>query len=166
MAAAFMAQRLEGTRVSADIRSSGLLVGSYPPPDEVISVMEKYGIELRGFRSRKVAGTDLASSDLVVAMTQGHVRELVLIDHLVLPRTFTLSELVRRGREVGERSPDMTEQLWVASVAEGRSGPPVGRSRSDDIPDPYGRRLAVYKKTAGKIKEEIDELVGLLWPVL
>jgi protein-tyrosine phosphatase len=48
-----------------------------PPDRRSIATAKRYGIDLAGLRARQVADEDFASFDLVLAMDDGHYRQLL-----------------------------------------------------------------------------------------
>ncbi len=165
MAAALLRRDLATRDVDAHVSSAGLLTEDRPPSDEVIELMGKINLDVTGERSRLLTDRIVSSSDLVLAMAREHVRAAVLLDPPSFGRTFTLKEIVRRGREVGSRSGDESFDAWLARVGEGRQPADcMGSSPLDDIVDPIGRRFGVFKQVATEIEELTADLVRLAWP--
>jgi len=169
MAAALFAARVDGLTESIGVASAGILAGqgSIPTsaPDEVIEVMEPYGIDLRGHRSRPLTAELVESADLVIGMSKRHVQEAILLDPASWPRAFMLKELVRRADTVGPRHQGQTVDEWLDHVHEGRTRSGlVGRSTVDEVADSYGATLADYRATASELAQLDDRLVEDLWP--
>src|SRR5207244_2007021 len=104
-------------------------------------------------------------ADLVLAMERLHAREAVMLSDDARARTFTLKELVRRGRSAGRRRPDETMADWLARVRTGRR--PVelmGESPDDDVADPYLRSASAYGACIEELDQLVRELVDLAWP--
>jgi protein-tyrosine phosphatase len=102
-ASALLASRLASADSDICVDSAGLLdLGAQSPP-EVITAGLPLGVDLSGHRGRQVTPADIRGADLILGMTRGHVREVVTMDPGAWSRTFTLSEIVRRGRAVGPR---------------------------------------------------------------
>jgi protein-tyrosine-phosphatase len=145
------------------VGSAGFLQEGLPASDEAIEVMARRGIDLSQHRSRVTTAELLGQADVVVAMARRHVREASLVDSTAFSRTFTLKELVRRATEVGPLPPGEPVADWCAGLAEGRTQVQVlGDTPLDDIPDPIGRPLRVFKRTAA----ELDDLLHDLYAVL
>ena len=84
----------------------------------------------------------MASSDLIVGMAREHVREAACSFPTAYARTFTLKELVRRGRR-GRRARGDDEPFESGSPASTTAATPLmhlGASPDDDVADPIGRR--------------------------
>jgi hypothetical protein len=97
-------------------------------------------------------------------MERSHVREAVVTAPEVFSRTFTLKELVRRGRRVGPRRPDEPLDDWLAKAHEGRTPRELlGGSTEDDVDDPIGQPRAAYERMVAELDGLLDELVWLVW---
>lgn len=112
-------------------------------------------------------------ADLVVAMTREHrsatVRALPRAHH----RAFTLIELTRTLEAVAAgRSPVALEPLGdgeldaflrgAVEAAEVRGLQPLHERKHLDIPDPYRRAPAVYRRAADAVADHVDRLVVAL----
>ncbi len=101
----------------------------------------------------------LAGAQLILGMAREHVREAVVLDPALWPRTFTLKELVRRGEASGPRRADEPLADWLARVGQGRRlSDLTGSSVDDDIEDPIGMPRSSYERMA----RELDDLTGRL----
>jgi len=164
MAAALLAQRLAALGVTVLVRSAGMISSGEPPHPEVISVMASYGIEIASHRSRIVCAADLASAGLVLAMARDNLRHAVITEPGAWPRAFTLKELVRRGEQIGPRSPAEPLSRWLARVHAGRERTSLlGYSVDDDVADPAGGPLRAYADTAGLLDQLVTSLAELGW---
>jgi protein-tyrosine phosphatase len=145
------------------VGSAGFLQEGLPASDQAIEVLARRGIDLSDHRSRVTTPALLGEADLVVAMARRHVREASLVDPTAFPRTFTLKELVRRASEEGSVTGAASVADWCDAMGEGRTQVQLlGDSSKDDIADPVGRPVRVFKKTAA----ELDELLDGLWEAL
>ena len=107
----------------------------------------------------------LGRADLIVGMTREHVREAAVLRPDLYDRTFTLKELVRRGRKAGARADDERVPDWLARLVRGRMPQDhLGASALDDVADPVGQGERVYEQTADELDELTTALVDLLWP--
>ena len=135
-----------------------------PPPIDMISVMDGYGLDVTADRSRVVTSEDLADAGLVLAMTREHVRCIVVKAPDAWPRTFTLKELVRRGEEAGPRPPGESLAVWLSRVHDGRERCALlGECSSDDVADPMDGPPQTFAATAALLAELADRLVALGW---
>ena len=146
------------------MRSAGLLEGGQPASNHGVDVLSGRGIDLSAHRSQSMTAELLQVADLVVAMAREHVREAVVLVPAAFPKTFTLKELVRRGREIGPRQPGEPLDRWLARAHAGRSARDLmGHSREDDVEDPIGRPRTAYEHMVEELSGLTDELVWLVW---
>jgi protein-tyrosine phosphatase len=165
MAAALFARRTESHVDRPDIDSAGLGEAGQPPPDEVLEVMTRRGIDLSEHRSVTLSAPLVGDAGLIVGMSLRHVQESMLLDPSSWQRTFRLKELVRLGEYIGPRLPGQDVVTWVRAAQGDRTRDSLAHySPADDVADPFGGPLAGYEDTA----EELDDLVGrlavLMWP--
>jgi protein-tyrosine-phosphatase len=164
MAEALLRRELTLNGIDATVSSAGLLRAGMQAADEVIELMDARDLDLREHRSQPITPELLAPMDLVIGMAREHVREVVLMQPALFSRTFTLKELVWRGREVGPRRPDEPFPSWLARLAPDRRPTEIlGSSDDDDIEDPIGRRFAVFKKVTAEIETLTTEFVEMGW---
>ncbi|HEX9530613.1 MAG TPA: hypothetical protein VF954_05710, partial [Acidimicrobiales bacterium] len=148
----------------AHVHSAGLLEGGRAVTDDGLSVMAARGLDTSGHLSRCISPAMLSAADLILGMTRDHVREAVLLVPLVWPRTFTLKELVRRGRAVGPRPGGMALRGWLDLVGRGRErGDLLGDSPADDVADPVGQGRDAYQRTADELDGLTRQLAALVW---
>ena len=164
-AAALLTARLAGRVDGVTVASVGTLDLDQPSPDEVVAAAAELGADVSAHHSRRFSPDDLAAADLIIGMAREHVREVVLAQPSIFPRTFTLPELVRRGHAVGRRGRLESLADWLARVHEGRRHADLlGKSDEDDVPDPMGGSPSEYRASAKQIAGLVDELVALAWP--
>ena len=145
--------------------SAGLGPAGLPAPDEVLEVMARRGIDLRGHRSTTLTAALVSDADLIVGMSLRHVQEAVLLDPGVWERTFRLKELVRRGEFVGPRLPGQEPASWVRAAQGDRDRSALAHvSPGEDVADPYGGPYAAYEATASELDDLTHRLADLLRP--
>jgi protein-tyrosine phosphatase len=164
MAAAMLARRLATLGVTVPVRSAGMTGGGDLPHPEAVSVMARYGIEIRPHRSRIVCAADLTPASLVLAMTRDHLRHAAITEPGVWPRAFTLKELIRRAERIGPRPPGEPFSGWLSRAHEGRARTSLlGDSPDDDVADPAGGPLRGYADTADLLDRLVTRLAELGW---
>jgi len=164
MAQALLGRRLVALGCAAAVHSAGTLGAGEPARPETVRVMASYGIDISAHRSRTVTAEDLDRADLTLAMAREHVRHAVVTAPAAWPRTFTLAELVRRGRAVGPRGPEESLPGWLARVQAGRQRAALlGSSADDDVADPAGGPMPGYERAAAVLSQLVDRLVELCW---
>jgi protein-tyrosine phosphatase len=165
-AAALLAARLASTETGISVDSAGTVELKAPAPPEVIVAGQEVGIDLGDHRGRLITPDDVKDATLILAMARRHVREVVTIDPRAWPRTFTLREIVRRGRSMGPRGASQPLVDWLVFVHHGRRMVDLhGKSKQDDIHDPLGGSLRDYRDSAETISDLVTELADLAWPV-
>jgi protein-tyrosine phosphatase len=126
--------------------------------------MATYGLDVSAHRSRRVTTSDLERADLTLAMAREHLRHAVVAVPSAWPSAFTLKELVRRGEEIGRRSPGESLADWLTRAQDGRERAALlGDSPDDDIADPIGGPPAGYTETAALLSQLLNRLVELCW---
>jgi protein-tyrosine phosphatase len=164
MAEALLRHRLAGMGVEATVGSAGLLRPDQPASGHGVDILRERGLDMTAHRSRTMSRELLRSSDLIVAMAREHVREAVVLDPALWPRTFTLKELVRRGEAIGSRRPGEPLADWLARARLGRRiADLTGASPADDVADPYGGPRPAYERMAAELDDLLDRLVDLVF---
>jgi len=144
------------------VRSAGLLASGMPPTDKACAVVPGLDIHI----SCQLSTELLAGADLVLGLARRHVREVAVMDSGALGRTYTLKEIVRRGEMVATRRSGESLDDWLARVGAGRTIQDLlGESSADDVADPVGRPLVVYRQVADELRTLVDRLVDLIWPL-
>lgn len=162
MAEGLLAAQLAG---AAAVSSCGLLADGYSAAPEVVEAMAARGVDLGAHRSRQLGVGLIDGSDLILAMAREHLREVVVRRPDAFGRTFTLKEIVRRGRRTGPRRPGVSLGDWLAEVGGGRRPQDLlGASGEDDVGDPIGGAFSDYAGTAQELEGLCLSLVGLLRP--
>lgn len=166
-AAAILRMRLAARGVAASVDSAGTQADRGRPIDkDVASALHAAGHDASAHHSRPLTRSDIAGADLVLGMERVHVREVVALEPLAWPASFTLKELVRTGTAVGTRYHKVeTLQDWFNLAGlHRRMDDLLSRSDDDDFPDPYGKRAKVIKKSVKEIDTLVAQLVDLIWP--
>ncbi len=164
MAQALLSRRLADRRVTASVRSAGILDAGEPVSPGAVHALAARGIDASAHRSSQVGSDEMISADLVVAMARQHLRYAVVLAPQVWPRAFTLKELVRRGQASGPRRTDQPLEHWLAQLQEGRERLGLlGDCQSDDVADPIGGPPEAYLATAAQLDALLERLVDLAW---
>ena len=164
LAESLLRRRLGEAGVSASVRSAGVLHDGGPPAPEVISALAAYGLDVTAHRGCTLSESDLARSDLVLAMAREHLRYAVVALPSAWPRAFTLKELVRRGQQIGPRLAGQPLADWVRRAHQGRDRSALlGASPDDDVADPTGGPPWQYQLTAAELNHLLAQLVELAW---
>ncbi len=162
MAEVLLRHRFGDLGIDAQVTSAGLLQSGQPASAHGVDILRGRGLDMSTHRSRTMSRDLLGSADLLLAMAREHVREAVVLDPGLWPRTFTLKELVRRGEATGPRRPGESLADWLAQVGQGRRiSELTGSSPDDDVADPYGGPRTAYERMATELDGLIDRLVAV-----
>jgi len=157
MAEVLLRHRLADLGIDATVASAGLLQSGQPASAHGVDILRDRGLDMTTHRSRTMTREMLRSADLIIAMAREHVREAVVLDPNLWPRTFTLKELVRRAELAGPRQVGEPIGDWLARVGHGRRVADLsGSSPTDDVADPIGGPRSAYERMA----TELDDLLG------
>jgi protein-tyrosine phosphatase len=162
MAEVLLRHRLGDLGVDARVTSAGLLQSGQPASAHGVDILRGRGLDMTTHRSRAMTRETLGSADLILAMAREHVREAVVLDPALWPRTFTLKELVRRGELAGPRQAGESLRDWLARVGQGRKVADLtGSSPADDVADPIGGPRSAYERMATELDDLLDRFVAL-----
>ena len=162
MAEVLLRHRLADLGVDATVASAGVLQSGQPASAHGVDILRGRGLDMTAHRSRTMSRELLGSADLLLAMAREHVREAVVLDPGLWPRTFTLKELVRRGEATGPRQSGEPLSDWLARVGQGRRiSELTGSSPDDDVADPIGGPRSAYERLAGELDDLLDRFIGL-----
>lgn len=119
------------------VRSAGVsAMDDLAPADSTIEVMKKIGIDVSGYRSKRVTEELIKNSDLILVMEEAHRAEVIRRVPEAEPKTYLL-------RKFG---------------IEDKMTHPEGLS----IPDPIGRPIKDYEQSLEAIKCEIERIAKIL----
>lgn len=165
MAEALLRDRLRARGIAATVSSAGITFEGRAATDDAVRSAAAYGLDITEHRSRLMDADMVTRADIVLAMERLHAREAVVLGEALLPRTFTLKELVRRGERVGPRRDGESVGEWLGRAGEGRRPLDLlGESPDDDVADPYLGTSRVYAECIAELDDLVQRLVDLLWP--
>lgn len=122
-----------------------------------------------GFAARELGADQVLAADLILGAAREHREQVRLLDPYALGRTFSVREFARLARLVDDTSLPTGDPASRARALVGRVGglrsPRSGPGRlDDDIPDPIGAPLHVFRLCADAIAEGLAGLVDHLAP--
>jgi protein-tyrosine phosphatase len=155
---------MAAARVRGQVLSAGTSVNEIAPATaETLTAARERWFDLSSHESTPLDATTVGNADLVLGMTRAHAREIIVIQPAAVRRTFTFKELVRRAEaspRVGERFGD-----WLSRLASERDADELlGSSPDDDVADPIGQPLSVFRRTLTELDDLADRLVRVAWP--
>lgn len=165
MAEVILQARLAERGIDGSVASAGTLGwGERGATTHAVTVMDEMGLDLSAHRSRKIETAHL-DVDLVLAMTRIHAGAVTARDKSLAPCVFLPGELLRLLRSTGAAPGDEHEGTTmmdrIRAVGGARTGPAIGRP-GDEVADPAGEPLDVYRATAARLDRELTNLADLL----
>jgi len=172
-----MTERLMLARLTERFGSGGFDVrigsaGTYdgnagsPMDGSAARVLRELGVAPDGFVARGLTVADVAAADLVLTATTAHRTAVLRLDPGARRRTFMLRELARLAREI--RAVDLppgTPGQQLAALTERAAGLRASwpaASAADDIHDPYGEPLDVFRRVAAEIDAALADVLAPL----
>lgn len=164
MGAVLLQHRLDEHGLEARVRSAGTMPWSSGVTADARAVMGEYGLVVDGHGKQELTPEIVDATDLVLGMTRNHVAYTVRRFPDARDRTFMVGELVRLGRDVGARRVDEGVREWAARVSVAREGDGTHGRSTDEVDDPAGEPIEVYRRTATLLDRSLTEIVELLTP--
>jgi len=160
MAEALLRHHL-GDESTIDVASVGTIGwNGYPATPHAVEVLAERGIDLRSHISRKINRDDVDRSDLIIAMTRKHGWAVAAHDPEAATRTFLLGEVTRLARAQPRNGDSVRD--WAETLARSRKPDrPMGHA-ADEIHDPVGESIEVYRATAAVLDRSLGELAAAL----
>ncbi|GAA1156163.1 protein-tyrosine phosphatase [Kitasatospora gansuensis] len=142
-----------------------------PMEAHAATVLGEYGVGADGFAGRELLDEHVIDADLVLTATLDHRAQVISMGHAAGLRTFTLKEftrLVRRidpstlpdprgGAEVTERA-----RALVRAAAALRGWLLAATPESDEVDDPYGAPIGMFRNCGEEIFDALDPVVTAL----
>lgn len=162
MAAAILQQRLDQSGVGARVSSAGTRPWGSGPTGDAVTVMRERDLDIAGHRNRRLTAELVQGAGLVLGMTRDHVSFALMRSPDAAGRVFLVGELARLGAGVGPRGPGEPVAAWVGRVAAARpSDRPLGRA-VDEVADPVGEPIDVYRTTVARLDRDLSTVATLL----
>ena len=164
-----MRARLAERGVDAAVSSAGTLAWGGPATTNASIALGELGVELGSqlerHLSRQLTGDLVGDADLVLGMTRDHVWRATTLVPDAIDRSFLVGELARLGTTAGPRHEHESARAWAGRVADERpTGPgPIGRV-GDEVADPVGEPLVMYRRTAARLDHDLRVIAELLAP--
>jgi protein-tyrosine phosphatase len=140
-----------------EVSSAGTWAGfGNPAQPEALEALRSRGIDHRDHRSRPIDPQELADTDLIVAMTSVHLRELRQLADRIETKLVLMKELVEM--EIEESSASDTSARLRSLLSARRPEP----RRALDLDDPMGLPVFAYERAAGEIQLGVRRLAEVL----
>ena len=155
-----------GHQLTVASAGTGALVGS-PMTDRAVAELVRLGVEPTAHLARQVTAELVSGADLVVTATRSHRAAVVTLVPRATRYTFTALELARLLTDTDTLSlpadPSLRVRELAAVAASGRGlAPPPVTAYADDIPDPYGRPDADYRRATDLMAPAVAVLAAAL----
>ena len=165
MAEALLRNHLEMVGVDATVLSSGHLDGGVRVSENSVKAMADRFLDISHHRSVTTTREVIDGAELILTMGRQHVRQVLEVDMGAWPHTFPLRAAVRRAQQLGPRARDETVSEWVERLHHGRrAADMLADNPDDDVEDPIGMSIRVYRDTAKLLDDLLGQLVGLMYP--
>jgi len=161
-----LSRRLGPAAGEVEVRGAGTYGGheGRPMHGPAAEVLEELGYDPTGFRATWLREAAVADAGLVLTATVEHRGHVLRLHPAALRRTFTLKELARlAGGLPADALPaggPAQRLAGLAALADAQRAvhrPP--HRHADDIADPYGQPLPIYRRTADEIRTAVDVIV-------
>lgn len=132
-------------------------------------VLRERGADPAGFVARELGADQVLAADLILGATREHREQVRLLDPYAVGRAFSIREFARFARQVDAATLPTGDAATrarglVDRVALLRTPRPGAGHPDDDIPDPFGAPLHVFRLCAEAIVEGLTALVDQLSP--
>ena len=147
--------------VQTDVASAGIVgwEGS-SAVDEAVRAAEERGSDISGHRARRLEASHVEAADLLVCMASEHRDAVARLVPGAASRTFTLKELARLLEELPSPEPGdtLTDRVRAADTLRrtGFEGQPL----DEDVSDPIGMSMDMFRAVAWDVDEWCARLVA------
>lgn len=135
------------------------------------TVLGEYGVDSAGFAGRELLDEHVIDADLVLTATLDHRAQVISMGHSAGLRTFTLKEFTRLVRRIdpstlpdprgGAQLPERARAL-VRAAAALRGWLLAASPESDEVDDPYGAPIGMFRNCGEEIFGALDPVVTAL----
>nr|WP_234443512.1 protein-tyrosine-phosphatase [Streptomyces sp. NRRL B-24484] len=142
-----------------------------PMEAHAATVLGEYGVDSAGFAGRELLDEHVIDADLVLTATLDHRAQVISMGHAAGLRTFTLKEFTRLVRRIdpvtlpeprgGAQLPERARAL-VRAAAALRGWLLAASPESDEVDDPYGAPIGMFRNCGEEIFDALDPVVTAL----
>lgn len=143
------------------VRSAGFGPPDMPAIADVVTAMERRGLDVSQHRSRPAHAEIVRSADLVLTAEQDHVIRIAAIDPAAFPRTMTLPEFISAAsRSLPDHEEDATD--WVQRLTAARTPQSYLDDRIGEIEDPTGSPARAFEDAVVALEAQCSMVAILL----
>jgi protein-tyrosine phosphatase len=163
-----LARRLGAAAASFHVESAGTWGHDGSPMEPfALQVLREYGVAADDFVGRELTAEHILVADLVLTATRDHEDQVLSIDRYAGRRTFPLTEFARLVRSVDQGAlpagdPAARAGALVDAADALRRRLPAAGPYDDDIPDPLGSPLHVYRLCGECIADVVESLLDAM----
>ena len=145
-----------------------------PMEAHAATVLGEYGADPAGFAGRELLDEHVIDADLVLTATLDHRAQVISMGHAAGLRTFTLKEFTRLVRTIDPATlPDPAQDAGVAARARAlvraaaalRGWLLASSPEADEVDDPYGAPISMFRNCGEEIYDALDPVVTALTDV-
>jgi len=138
-----------------------------PMETHAATVLTEYGADPEGFRGSELLDEHVIEADLVLTATRDHRAQVISMGHAAGLRTFTLKEFTRLVRAIDPATlPDggviERARALVRAAAALRGWLQAPSAEADEVSDPYGAPVTVFRHIGEEIHTALDPVVTAL----
>lgn len=162
VAAALLRTALHHGDVEVLARGLAPIDGATPPA--LVAAAAAHGITVPDEHGVVLVRDEARGSDLLLFMSRSLLREAVVTDPALYPKSFTLREFARRALMDPPTDDDATFAAWLARLHAGRHREELlGENPRDDVSDPG---LMADEAAYGRMIDELADAVSRAAPFL
>ncbi|MGA7688810.1 MAG: hypothetical protein WCA29_06230 [Jiangellales bacterium] len=140
-----------------------------PMERNAAAALAEIGVDEGGFRARELTPAMIRDASLVLTATREHRVAVLGHEPAALRRTFTLREFARltahTGGVIAEESSQPERARGLVAAAAAARGAIRVAATDDDVRDPYGSPLPVYRRCRDQIAAAVAAIAaGLMAP--
>ncbi|WP_370061847.1 protein-tyrosine-phosphatase [Streptacidiphilus sp. MAP5-3] len=143
-----------------------------PMESNAAEILGEFGADPSGFIGRELLDEHVIEADLVLTATRDHRAQVISMGHDAGMRTFTLKEFTRLVRAIDPATlPDDSVEpgalaerarVLVRAAAALRGWLLAASPEADEVDDPYGAPLGMFRNCGSEIFDALDPIVTAL----
>ncbi|MEZ0065964.1 protein-tyrosine phosphatase [Streptacidiphilus sp. MAP12-20] len=143
-----------------------------PMETNAAEILGEFGADPSGFVGRELLDDHVIDADLVLTATRDHRAQVISMGHDAGLRTFTLKEFTRLVRAIDPTTlPEDSDEpgalaerarVLVRAAAALRGWLLAASPEADEVDDPYGAPLGMFRNCGEEIFDALDPIVTAL----
>jgi protein-tyrosine phosphatase len=172
LARRMISDRLGSAATAIEVFSAGTHAWSDRPMHPLAAeVLREYDVDDGEFRSRRLTAGMVSRANLILTATTQQRAACVAFNPAAVRRTFTIPQFGRYAAALARNSlvafwpPQQRLRQMIDEVQVVRGTLPVPFVEEDELPDPLGLPIAVFRRCAAEIHGVLDVTTELIAPV-